>query len=412
MKRLLWIGSLSYFLIGLAHVVVGSLLPVLLEHYGRNYTDGGSLIFAQFSGFLVGVLLSPWLARSFGKRRSLVFALLLLCAAEVLYSLLPPWDWLYVVGAAAGFGFGMVETLIGTIIISGITQGTGAAMSRLEVFFGIGALAMPAIASQLITLGWWRLAFPIISMFAAVTIIAWLRGSFGPLDAVLDAVLDPQEHRDNSLKRSTNSLKSPTEKASEGSPIGNRKLLTLFIVFFFIYVGTEMSLANFLPSMFIERLGLTQAEAALSVTCFWLAMATGRLFAGSIADRYGYGVFVALSSLAATVLLCVFPLTKGTTVAFVLITLLGLGMSGIFSIALVFASKMMPGTEESTTSLLIGAGGVGGALLPLWLGNSMDRGGAVSSAWLLAGFTCILCLLGGILYALYVRKKRLQTASS
>ncbi|EHS58712.1 superfamily MFS_1 protein, major facilitator, partial [Paenibacillus sp. Aloe-11] len=118
-----------------------------------------------------------------------------------------------------------------------------------------------------------------------------------------------------------------------------------------------------------------------------------------------------LSSLAATLLLCVFPLIKGTAGAFALIALLGLGMSGIFSIALVFASKMMPGTEESTTSLLIGAGGVGGALLPLWLGNSMDRGGAVASAWLLAGFACILCLLGGILYALHVRKKRLQTAS-
>lgn len=404
MKRMLWIGCLSYFLIGLAHVVVGSLLPVLLEHYGRSYTDGGSLIFAQFSGFLAGVLLSPWLARNFGKRRSLVLALLLLCAAEVLYSLLPPWGWLYAVGAAAGFGFGMVETLIGTIIISGITQGTGAAMSRLEVFFGLGALAMPAIASQFIALGWWRLAFPIISMFAAVTVIAWLRGSFG----TLDAVLDEQEHRDNS----TNSFKSPTEKASKGSPIGNWKLLALFIVFFFIYVGTEMSLANFLPSMFIERLGLTQAEAALSVTCFWLAMAFGRLFTGYIADRYGYGVFVALSSLASTILLCVFPMVKGTVVTFVLIALLGLGMSGIFSIALVFASKMMPGTEESTTSLLIGAGGVGGALLPLWLGNSMDRGGAVSSAWLLAGFACILCLLGCILYTLYMRKKRLQTASS
>lgn len=405
MKRLLWIGSLSYFLIGLAHVVVGSLLPVLMDHYGRNYTEGGSLIFAQFSGFLAGVLLSPWLARKFGKRRSLVFALLLLCTAEVLYSLLLPWGWLYAVGAAAGYGFGMVEALIGTIVISGFTQGTGAAVSRLEVFFGIGALAMPAIAGQLIALGWWRLAFPMISIFAAIALVAWLRGSFG----TLDTVLDEQEQRGNNHPRPSD---SPKAKALKASPTVNLKLLALFVIFFFIYVGTEMSLANFLPSMFIERLGLTHAEAALSVTCFWLAMAFGRLFTGNIADRYGYGGFVALSSLAATVLLCVFPLIKGTAVTFILITFLGLGMSGIFSIALVFASKMMPGTEESTTSLLIGAGGVGGALLPLWLGNSMDHGGAVASAWLLAGFACILCLLGSTLYALYMRKKRLQTASS
>lgn len=214
MKRLLWTGSLSYFLIGLAHVVVGSLLPVLLDHYGRNYTEGGSLIFAQFSGFLAGVLLSPWLARNFGKRRTLVFALLLLCVAEGLYSLLPPWGWLYAVGAVAGFGFGMVETLIGTIVISGITQGTGAAMSRLEVFFGIGALAMPAIASQFIALGWWRLAFPIISLFAAITVIAWLRGSFG----TLDTVLDEREHRGNNQPHSSN---SPKVKRSKANPIGN-----------------------------------------------------------------------------------------------------------------------------------------------------------------------------------------------
>ncbi|MET3207640.1 UNVERIFIED_CONTAM: hypothetical protein ABIC26_000576 [Paenibacillus sp. PvR008] len=67
-------------------------------------------------------------------------------------------------GAVASFGFGMVEAIIGTIVISGITEGTGAAMSRLEVFFGIGALAMPAVASQLIAFDWWRLAFPVISV--------------------------------------------------------------------------------------------------------------------------------------------------------------------------------------------------------------------------------------------------------
>ena len=69
MKRLIWLGCLSYFIIGLAHVVLGSVLPVVLEHYGKAYSEGGTLIFTQFGGFLVGVPLSPWLEPSFGQKR-------------------------------------------------------------------------------------------------------------------------------------------------------------------------------------------------------------------------------------------------------------------------------------------------------------------------------------------------------
>lgn len=74
MKRLIWLGCWSYLLIGLAHVVVGSLMPNLLEQYGKDYSAGGSLIFAQFAGFLVGVLVSPLLLAKFGKIYGLLIA--------------------------------------------------------------------------------------------------------------------------------------------------------------------------------------------------------------------------------------------------------------------------------------------------------------------------------------------------
>ncbi|MOA50467.1 hypothetical protein D3C78_1734810 [compost metagenome] len=68
-------------------------------------------------------------------------------------------------------------------------------------------------------------------------------------------------------------------------------------------------------------------------------------------------------------------------------------MSGIFSIALVFSSKMLPGAEESTPSIMIAAGGVGGALLPLFMGWSMDHLKVAQTAGLLAGFAAFLFLL-------------------
>lgn len=384
MKKLIWIGCLSYFVIGLAHVVLGSILPVLLQHYDQNYSAGGELIFSQFAGFLAGVLVSPLLNRRFGKRGSILIATGLLVAAEIAYAFLPPWGFMYVIAVAAGFGFGMIEAVIGTIIIAAITEGTAIAMSRLEVLFGIGALVMPLIASPLIAAGSWRLAFLIVAAFSLISLTLWGRGHFGNLQSMLD---DRKSREDLKLSPSARSTKRFPYKGKQWA------LLGVFIVFFFFYVGTEMSLVNFMPAIFIAKLGMTESAAALTVTFFWLAMSIGRLFAGVIAEKISYRIYILSSCTLTLLLLVTFPFTENRLAAFAVILLLGLFMSGIFSIALVFSSKMLPGTEESTPSIMIASGGVGGAVLPLLTGWSMDHLQVAQTAGLLAVFAAILFLL-------------------
>ena len=389
MKKLLWIGCLSYFVIGLAHVVLGSILPVLLEHYDRSYSAGGELIFSQFGGFLAGVLISPLLNRRYGKRGGILIATGLLLCAETAYAFLPPWGWMYVIAVAAGFGFGMIEAVIGTIIIAAITEGTAIAMSRLEVLFGVGALLMPLIASPLIAAGSWRLAFLIVAGFSLISLLYWAKGSFGPLQSVLDE--RPALHAAATAPANTETA----VKSKRSLPYKGKQwiLLGLFIVFFFLYVGTEMSLVNFMPAIFIAKLDMSEASAALTVTFFWLAMSAGRLFAGVIAERISYRIYVLVSCFAALLLLIIFPFAEHRVAAFAVILLLGLFMSGIFSIALVFASKLLPGAEESTPSIMIASGGVGGAVLPLLTGWSMDHMQIAQTSGLLAAFAAVLFLL-------------------
>ncbi|RUT35634.1 MFS transporter [Paenibacillus zeisoli] len=392
MRKLIWIGCLSYFLIGLAHVVLGSVLPVVLEHYKRDYSQGGTLIFAQFAGFLVGVLVSPWFNRRFGKRGGLLIAIGLLCCSELLYMMLPPWGWMYVIALGAGFGFGMIEAVIGTVIISAIKENTAVAMSRLEVLFGIGAMVMPLIASGLIEAGYWRMSFAVVALFAMATLGFWAKGSFGEMDQVLDQRAAPEENGVSS---------SLGMRAYQGK---NLLVLILFIIFFFLYVGTEMSLANFMPAMLIEKMGMKESGAALSVTCFWIAMSVGRIFAGYIAEKFQYRVYVLFSCLASVLLLILLPFTEQVWSSFAVVLLLGLAMSGIFSITLVFASKLLPGTEEATPSILIASGGVGGALLPLLTGWSLDHLAVNQTQWMFAGFAAGLLLISVLAF-------RLQQAS-
>lgn len=379
MKTLIWMGCWSYLLIGLAHVVVGSIMPDLLLHYGKDYSAGGSLIFAQFAGFLIGVLVSPLLISKFGKRTGLLIAIGLLCLAELFYTMLPPWEWMYVVGSVAGFGFGMIEAVIGTLIIVAITEGTAIAMSRLEVFFGIGALVMPLLAGWLIQADLWRYSFLIVCMTAFIMFIFWVKRNFGELNKLLDSKEE--------AKKEKKSLLSQYQ--------GVRGLLLIvFIVFFFLYVGMEMSFVNFLPSLLIEKLGTDKSTAAFSVTLYWIAVTIGRIFAGFIAEKISYSRYVVWSCVTSFTLISLFALVNGITMMTVLILLIGLFLSGLFSIALVFANKLLPGSEESTPSILIASGGVGGAVLPLLMGKSMDFGGADFSTWMLAGFTAALTLLG------------------
>lgn len=201
----------------------------------------------------------------------------------------------------------------------------------------------------------------VVSLFSFVTLLFWSRSSFGEADAVLDTRGDTASAEGE----------EPVGKAAykyRGSAFG---ILALFIVFFFLYVGTEMSLANFMPAILIEKLGVMKETAALSITCFWVAMSVGRIFAGTLAEKIHYRVYVLLSCLLTLMMLIIFPFAEQVWAAFTIILMLGLFMSGLFSIALVFASKLLEGSEESTPSILIASGGIGGAILPLVTGWSL-----------------------------------------
>ncbi len=378
MKRLLWAGCLSYMLIGLAHVVVGALLPELLQYYGRDYRDGGQIIFAQFAGFLIGVLTTPWWSGRIGRRKTILLALIMLLAAESVYSLLPPWQWMLTAAPLAGWGFGMIEAAIGALIIDAFHEKTAVAMSKLEVFFGVGALLMPVAASLMISLNVWSLSFLWIIALTLCLIVAWGFLSYGEADPQLDG------------KASSTAARTSAQPpyAKDIFP-----LLGLFIVIFLLYVGLEMSLVNFMPSLLIENSGVSSAMGTLSVTFYWVAMVIGRVYAGVLAEKISYSRYLIWHAAGTLLVLIAFAAVTNVWIVFALIVLLGLLMSGMFSIALVFANALLPGMTERVTSLLIASGGIGGALFPLLTGWCMDHWSTGVTPWIFAVITLLLLSL-------------------
>ncbi|WP_199615862.1 MFS transporter [Paenibacillus alkalitolerans] len=393
MRRLLWVGCLSYLLIGLAHVVMGSVLEELLRHFGRDYSDGGQLIFAQFFGFLIGVLTTPWWAGRIGRRGTILLALGALTLGEIVYSFLPAWEWMLAAAPVAGFGFGMVEAAIGSLIIGFFHENKAVAMSRLEVFFGIGAFVMPAAGSLLIAMGIWKISFPILAGVSFAVLLLWWFTSFGAMNNVLTK---QNEEAGAVTEHGTQAAISPYRYGSRGLP-----LLLLMVVFFVLYVGIEMSLVNFLPSILIEHSGMSSALGTLGVTFFWGAMVAGRLIAGNLAERMGYGRYLLIHGIGSLLVLALIPFFSGVAVSYLLIFGLGLLMAGIFAIGLIFTNHLLPGTAERTTSLLIAAGGLGGALLPLLTGEVMNSYRSEITLWTMVLFMAAMMsmLVVSILYS-------------
>jgi FHS family glucose/mannose:H+ symporter-like MFS transporter len=378
MRRMVWIGCLSYLLIGLAHVVLGTVLEEMIQHYGLSYSSGSQLIFNQFAGFLVGVLGTPTISRLLGRKGVIILALLCLTVAETVYSFLPSWGWMLAAGPVAGFGFGIVEAAIGALIIEFVVDQKAVAMSRLEVFFGLGALLMPATAGYLIHIGLWQWSFPFIAIISFITLMIWTVLPFGHSDKLL-----------NIASHTNYDLHGNKPRYQRGAI----PLLVIMMVFFLVYVGIEMSLVHFLPTIIMNVSDASPSMATTSLTLFWATMVIGRIFAGNLAERAGYVRYLALSSMGALFFLILFSWMTQLWSSFAMILLLGLAMSGIFAMGLIFANERLPGMTERTTSLLVASGGIGGALLPRLIGWMLDEYTLQVTQWVLIGLTAMLVVI-------------------
>ncbi|SFM20376.1 MFS transporter, FHS family, glucose/mannose:H+ symporter [Paenibacillus sp. 1_12] len=377
MNRLIWVCCCFYLLIGITSVVIAALLPELLSHYGRNYADGGNLIFVQFCGFLLGVLTQPLWSRKFGRLRMLSFTLWFIFVGFMVIAILPPWTVVLCFIPMVGFGSGIIESTIGAMIIDSIKDRTAVAMSRLEVFYGVGALSMPILISILIASGYWKMSFYATCLFALLLAWAWSR--FTSKHGHLLAHKKSAENRTVSIPDHRGFI-----------PFA---MVSTCILLFFVYVGLEMSLVNFLPSILLETMHIDAAFAALSVSFYWGAMIVGRLVCGLLAEKFGYTRYLLWSTIGTFIVLACFLFVKTAWAAFAIITLMGLLMSGLFAIALIFSNSLFPGRTEQTTSKLIAASGLGGACMSWLTGRFMEQTSIAFTLYFLVGLSALMVLL-------------------
>ncbi|MBU5444636.1 MFS transporter [Paenibacillus sp. MSJ-34] len=377
MKPFAFASYALYFLAGLVMTTVGSVMPQLLKHYELSYTDGGQLVFLSSVGFLLGVPFSALIMSRLSVQNALALACLTVTVSQLGIAALPPFGVVLLLNFINSFGAATVEVTVAALMMEVFVGRRAVVMSYLEVSFGLGALLMPIIASILIGNGVWSYSFIITGTLALLLAVVWKKIVYSQEGADVTEAADAAEA-------------APPQHLSR---VGKGLLLSLFLLMIFMYSGIEGSLNNFLSSIFIDYVGTAQNYAALSIGVFWAAMVLGRLATGWIIRKVNYSRFLLASMLGSLVIWTVFIVSHSAIASFLLIPALGLTLSGIYSITMVYANHTFPGKARVVTSLVTGFAGIGGAVFPALVGYTMDRAAPAAALWLVAAYIAAYLLL-------------------
>jgi fucose permease len=366
-------SCLNFIALGMMTAALGPALPDLAANAGSSLAAVGAVITALFAGSLIALLIAGPLNDRIGQRPVLLagVALLALGTFGIAFSGWLPLTLLCAV--VAGLGHGAIDISTNVLVAEVFTTRSAAALNLLNVFFGLGAVAGPALAS--LALWAWGSALPALWVSAGLLLL------LAPLIPLLADVPRAALHPAPVMLR-----------ARQASPLRS-PLLWAIGVLVLIYVGVENGVSGWTTVDLTRTTPLDQATAALITSGFWLALTGGRLAGAIIGARIAPNALLLLmlsGALAGGALLAASTGSASLTIAGVL--LLGFCLGPVFPTALAITTASFRQVPATAASIVIALGSLGGTMLPWLQGVLLEQASPAASVLLVA--VCTLAMLG------------------
>lgn len=363
----------AYAGVGTAHVFWGTISSYALPAEAASHTLA-ALISAQFTGFLLGVLSAPRLGARIGVSRHITVALALFAVAlsTPLWVVNP--STLVIASVILGTAAGSLETQIGALALQP-SRGPRA-LTVLEACFGLAALLFPALVFLLSPVISWRTPVAAAAAAMAILSVIWARThSTSLVRPARDAA--------------TQTVPSTGHAGARQVPTATACVLLVFAV---VYAGFETNFANFLPRI-VGSHGDAGASV-LAVSAFWFGITTGRLVAASVVHAIvGRKALAALAVGLTGVLLGLAHFDGELLAALPWVMAAGLFASAMFPVALTLATRIGGIPIPVMTSYFVASASLGGALLAVPVGITLDRFGPHGAVLLFAGAAGLLVVL-------------------
>lgn len=364
---------------GVATTLIGPILPILIARWSLSDQRAGLFFTAQFCGSMAGVASIRWLIGR-GYRQAFVCGFILIAAGVAGLNLGSNGACL---GATFVFGCGLGQVLsTGNLWVAEIAKARRvAALSILNLQWGIGAIG----CSPLVMLAQRHEATPLLLCVLAA-------GS--ALTALILAAmnLEPAE----------------TDEAEEQPKLGLREGISRRSTFslaalFFLYVGSENSVAGWVASL-TKRMNSDSGDLwALAPMFFWGGLIAGRALVPMLPLRRLERTLMASGLILAAAGICV--LLRARTFASVAfsVTAAGFGLAAIYPILVAWLVKAFGQRSRRIGAIMFALAGMGGAVMPWFVGLTSTRIGSLRAGLLvpLAGCLAMLALIATMLESLF-----------
>lgn len=334
-----------YFAVaGITTVMLGPLLPALIQHWQIQDAQAGTLFTASFAGQLCGACFAVR-----NLRASVLYGAFLTaigCLAMIWASFNTAYIALFCVGLGLGAGLTAGNVIVGTVLPSSRAR----LLALLNVAWSGGAIACPAIVNACGPFGlrtFFSITFVSLAL-AAIFAIAIPHTKQSP-----DKIFPPPE--------SDFVLHPKPRKARIPLPLPT---LLMFSIALLLYVGVENALGGWLPSYAIRV--NPAANSSTIAMYFWMAELIGRLLMAIPTTLFGeatlYRVSATMLFLIEVLLLASPHLTAGSIATLAIFC--GFTLAPLYPLILAFLlarTGRHPGLGP-----LFATASLGGATLP-WL---------------------------------------------
>jgi FHS family glucose/mannose:H+ symporter-like MFS transporter len=360
----------GFVVTGVVATLLGPILPILIARWSMSDARAGLFFTLQFCGSMAGVFSLGALLSWLGYRLTLFLGFI--CMSLGIAALISGGEAVGMISTALiGYGLGLVLSSTNLWVAEVAGSRRASALSVLNLAWGIGAVACPALV---------MLAQRTSRLFTLLLGIAALSGFVALALATLDLEPSVQANEDSA---------APLWQAE-----GRRTAIALGGLFF-LYVGTEACVGGWIAAL-AKRLATMPGDLwALAPLFFWAGLLAGRALAPVALLRLSEATLLAGGLILAA--LGTGALWWATTFrdAALSVAASGLGLACIYPLLVARMVEYYGERARRTGSVMFALAGLGGATMPWLVGLTSAQAGSLRTGLLvpLAGCLAMLSLL-------------------
>lgn len=381
------VAFLTFVLFGLAEQTIGAIIPRLQEHYEINDLETSFIFLASTAGYFILALSCEFFQKRFGVKGVGIIGTASMTFAYLVISFHPPFLLFILCFVFNGIGMGSLDASI-----NGWAGGIADSNQILGIVhgcYGLGCMISPPLVTKLMERKhnpWhWSQYYVVLSVIGAFNLICFtISFYYETASKYRFNVILKEMKRNLADKDPEFEIGSGDESVDEGADVSfgdalKSKLVWVFAICLFIYVGGEVAFGAWLMTFLIRIKGLSYKYSSWMATTFWVGLTVGRIVLGFVTAAVFNSELTAnlayiLSSMIGYLVFCLFAFAQTNWILFPIVFLTGLFVGPIFPTLIVASIEILPHRYHATSVGFICAfGGGGAAALPFLVGVAAEH---------------------------------------